>query len=225
MHADFDLVIFDLDGTLVDTAPDIAGALAAALSEVGVAAPPLAVVKELVGDGARELIRRALAVAGVERDVEPLFARFIAHYRDHVSDGSVVYGGVDAALATLAAAGMTAAVVTNKPGDIARRLLADLALTDRFRGIVGDGDGYPRKPDAAAARALVAAAGTRPERTVVIGDGLPDVRMARALGAKAIAATWGYVAADRLCGESPDALAATPAEAARIVLGESADYR
>ena len=150
-----------------------------------------------------------------------MFARFIAHYREHVSDGSVVYGGVEAALAALAAAGVAAAVVTNKPGEIARRLLADMALADRFRDVVGDGDGFPRKPDAAGARALVAAAGTRPDRTVVIGDGVPDVRMARALGAKAIAATWGYVAAERLAGESPDALAATPAEAARIVLGGS----
>ena len=219
MRPDIDLVIFDLDGTLVDTAPDIARALAAALVEAGVAAPSLAVVKQLVGDGGRELVRRALAVAGVERDVDQLFARFVAHYRDHVSGGSVIYGGVDAALAALAAAGIATAVVTNKPGDIARRLLADLALTDRFRDIIGDADGYPRKPDAAASRAVVAAAGTRPERTAVIGDGVPDMRMARALGARAIAAAWGYVAADRLAGESPDALAATPAEAVRIVLG------
>ena len=216
--AHFDLVIFDLDGTLVDSAPDIAGALAVALAEAGIATPPLDVVKQLVGDGARELIRQALARARVERDVEPLFARFIAHYRAHVSGGSVIYRGVDAALTALAAAGVAAAVVTNKPGDIARRLLADLALTDRFRDIIGDGDGFARKPDAAAARALVAAAGTRPDRTVVIGDGVPDVRMARALGAKAIAATWGYVATDRLASESPDALAATPEDAARIVL-------
>src|SRR5439155_721314 len=140
------------------------------------------------------------------------------HYRAHVSDRSVVYDGVPAALAALAAAGVAAAVVTNKPGDIARRLLADLALADHFRDVVGDGDGFPRKPDPAAARALVDAVGTQPGRTVVVGDGLPDVRSARALGAKAIAAGWGYVAAERLLAESPDALARTPAEAARLIL-------
>ena len=112
-------------------------------------------------------------------------------------------------------------MVTNKPGEIARRLLADLALADWFRDVVGDGDGFARKPDPAGARAVVAAAGTRPDRTVVIGDGVPDVRMARALGAKAIAATWGYVATDRLAGEAPDALADTPEQAARIVLDGS----
>jgi phosphoglycolate phosphatase len=214
----FDLVIFDLDGTLVDTAPDIAAALAAALSEAQLAPLPIDVVKQLVGDGARELIRRALARAGVEGDVEALLARFIAHYRAHVSDRSVAYPGVAAALATLAAAGVTTAVVTNKPGDIARRLIADLALGEFFHRVVGDGDGYPRKPDPTGARALVDAVGTRPERTVFVGDGVPDVRTARALGARAIAATWGYVAEERLAAESPDALARTADEAVRCIL-------
>jgi len=109
-------------------------------------------------------------------------------------------------------------VVTNKPGPIARRLLADLALAGHFRDVIGDGDGFPRKPDPAAARALVTAAGTRPERTAIVGDGLPDVRTARALGAKAIAAAWGYVAPERLAAESPDVIAATPEEAARIAI-------
>ena len=157
----------------------------------------------------------------MERDVDALLARFLAHYRGHVSDRSAVYGGIEAALGTLAAAGVAAAVITNKPGDIARRLLADLALADRFARVVGDGDGFPRKPDPTGARAVLAAAGTRPERTVVVGDGLPDVRTARALGARAIAATWGYVTADRLAAESPDALARTPEEAARLILGGS----
>src|SRR5262249_59057731 len=79
--ADIDLVIFDLDGTLVDTAPDIAGALGATLAQVGVAAPPLAIVKQMVGDGARELIRRALEHAGVEADLNALHAALLAHYR------------------------------------------------------------------------------------------------------------------------------------------------
>ena len=217
--ANIDLVIFDLDGTLVDTAPDIAAALAATLAEVGVGAPPLEVVKQLVGDGARELIRRALALAGADGELDHLQARFLAHYGAHVSDRSRAYPGVDAALAALAAAGVTMAVVTNKPGAIARRLLADLALAQRFRDVIGDGDGFPRKPDPTAARGLIAVAGTRPDRTAVIGDGLPDVRTARAVGAKAIAAAWGYVPPERLAAESPDRLARTPEEAAQFVLG------
>jgi len=216
--ATIDLVIFDLDGTLVDTAPDIAGALAAALADAGVAAPPLDVVKAMVGDGARELIRRALEHAGAPGDLDQLHARFLAHYGAHVSERSTVYAGVEAALRALAAAGIVTAVVTNKPGAIARRLLAELALAGHFRDVVGDGDGFPRKPDPTAARALVAAAGTRPERTAIVGDGLPDVRTARALGAKAIAAAWGYVAPERLAAESPDVIATTPEDAARIAI-------
>jgi len=214
-----DLVIFDLDGTLVDTAPDIAGALAAALAEVGVAPPPIAVVTELVGDGARVLITRALALAGVDGNVDALLARFLAYYRDHVSDRSVVYDGVNEALETLARAGVATAVVTNKAGDIARRLLADLGLKDRFRIVIGDGDGYARKPDPAAANAVMALVGTRPERTVVVGDGVPDARMARAAGARAIAALWGYAAAEKLAAERPDAMARTVAEMVGVVVG------
>jgi phosphoglycolate phosphatase len=216
--AAIDLAIFDLDGTLVDTAPDIAGALGAALGAVGVAAPPLDAVKKMVGDGARELIRRALEQAGAERDLDALHAALLAAYRAHVSDRSAAYPGVTDALDQLRTAGLPCAVITNKPGDIARRLLQDLSLADRFVAVIGDGDGFPRKPDPGAALSLIAGAGTQPARTAVVGDGLPDVRLARALGARAIAATWGYVPADRLALETPDALAHTPQDAARLIL-------
>jgi 2-phosphoglycolate phosphatase len=213
-----DLVIFDLDGTLVDTAPDIAGALEATLAGVGVTAPPLDAVKTMVGDGARELIRRALAAAGADGDLDALHAAFLAHYRAHVSDRSAAYPGVTEALDALQTAGVACAVITNKPGDIARHLLQDLSLASRFVAVIGDGDGFPRKPDPGAALSLIAGVGTQPARTTVVGDGLPDVRLARTLGARAISATWGYLAADRLAAEKPDALARTPEEAARLVL-------
>lgn len=219
--ADIDLVIFDLDGTLVDTAPDIADALAGTLASVGVAAPPLDVVKTMVGDGARELIRRALAAAGTDGDLDGLFAAFLARYRAHVSGRSEMYPGVAVALDALDAAGVASAIVTNKPGDLARHLLRDLALTDRFVAIIGDGDGFARKPDPAAALSLIAARKTEPARSAVVGDGLPDVRMARALGARAISAAWGYVTPDRLTAEKPDALARSPEEAVRFLLDGS----
>jgi phosphoglycolate phosphatase len=219
--AAIDLVIFDLDGTLVDTAPDIASALGAALGAVGVAAPPLDVVKGMVGDGARELIRRALAQAGVERDLNTVHAALLAAYRAHVSDRSVAYSGVTEALDVLRRAGVTCAVITNKPGDIARRVLQDLSLADRFAAVIGDGDGFPRKPDPGAALSLIAGTGTQSTRTAVVGDGLPDIRLARLLGARAIAAAWGYVAPDLLAAEKPDALAHTPQDAARLVLSAS----
>jgi phosphoglycolate phosphatase len=214
----FDLVLFDLDGTLVDTLPDIAAALAATLEPAAVPVPEMGTVKELVGDGARALIRRALARAHAERDLDALYADFLAHYRAHVSDRSTVFDGVTDALAALAAAGMTVAVLTNKPGDIARRLLDDVGLGGRFRRVVGDGDGFPRKPDPTAARALIAEAQTTVTRTALVGDGLPDMRTANALGATGIAAAWGYTTAEALSAETPTLLARTPLEAARFLL-------
>jgi 2-phosphoglycolate phosphatase len=214
----FDLVLFDLDGTLVDTLPDIAAALGAALGEAGVPTPPVDVVKSMVGDGARELIRKALAVDLVARDLDALHASFLAHYRAHVSDRSTVYAGVPEALAALRAAGVMAAVVTNKPGDIARRLLDDVGLTPQLTRVIGDGDGFPRKPDPTAAGAIIAAAETTAARTAVVGDGLPDVRLGHAVGATTVAAGWGYVAPERLAAESPVHLARTPEEAARYLI-------
>jgi phosphoglycolate phosphatase len=213
-----DLVLFDLDGTLADTVPDIGAALAATLDEVGVPAPPLAVVKELVGDGARKLIERALARASADEEVEVLFTRFLVHYGAKLCVGSRLYPGVTHALASARDAGVALAVLTNKPGALARDLLDSLGVSGAFLAVIGDSDGFPRKPDPGAARALIERAGTVARRTAMIGDGLPDVRTARAVGALAIAAAWGYVAPELLRAESPDFVAATPAEAIAFVL-------
>ena len=213
-----DLVIFDLDGTLVDSAPDIARAVAVTLREADVDPPPLEVVKTMVGDGARVLIGRALAAAGVERDQDALLARFMEHYGRALCVETRVYGGVREALELLQSAGVAAVVITNKPGDLARRLLDTLGLTSRMRAVIGDGDGFPRKPDPAAGLDVIRRAGSSAAATAVIGDGLPDVRMARALGARAIAAAWGYVPVDRLRAESPEAVAGDPLAAVGMVL-------
>jgi phosphoglycolate phosphatase len=213
-----DLVLFDLDGTLADTAPDIAAALTATLREAGLPPPPVSVVKQMVGDGARKLIERALARASAEGDLDALFARFLAHYGATLCVGSRLYPGIGEALERLRSAGVALAVLTNKPGALARRLLDSLGLGGAFLDVVGEGDGFPRKPDPGGARALMTRAGAAAERTAVIGDGLPDVRTARAVGALAIAAGWGYVPPEQLRAEVPDLVAATPAEAISFVL-------
>lgn len=214
-----DFIIFDLDGTLVDSAPDIAWALGAALTEAGVAPPPLEETKAMVGDGARTLVQRALERAGAARDVDALLARFLEHYGAHVWVDSRIYPGIMDALDLLRRAGVRSAVVTNKPGTLARNLLAQLGLAPHFSAIVGDGDGFARKPDPAAARAVIERAGASTSRTAVVGDGLADVRMARAAGVRAIAAAWGYVSVDRLAAEAPDLIARTPVEAVAALLG------
>jgi phosphoglycolate phosphatase-like HAD superfamily hydrolase len=122
------------------------------------------------------------------------------------------------ALGLLHSAGVATAVVTNKPGDLARRLLETLGLAEGLGIVIGDGDGFPRKPDPAAGRHVMTHAGAPAAATAVIGDGLPDVRMARALGVRAIAAAWGYVSADLLRAESPEVVAGDPLAAVSMVL-------
>lgn len=214
------LVLFDLDGTLADTVPDIAGALGRALEGTGVAPPPLDAVERMVGDGARELVRRALAAAPADAGREEgVLARLLADYRENVCVASRLYPGVAEGLAALRGDGVAVAVVTNKPGDVARRLLGTLGIAASFEAIIGDGDGFPRKPDPAAARSVLARVGGAPHRTAVVGDGLPDMRLARALGASAVAATWGYVSGDALAAEGPRCLAGSFGEAISIVRG------
>jgi phosphoglycolate phosphatase len=212
------LVLFDLDGTLVDTAPDIARALGVALEATGIPPLPLDTVKRMVGDGARELIRRALAPARADgAREEAALGRFIVSYRENVCVSSQLYPGVVQGLAALRSDGTALAVVTNKPGDLARMLLGTLGIAASFEAIIGDGDGFPRKPDPAAAQSILARVGVSPDRAIVIGDGLPDVRLARALGATAVAAAWGYLPAATLAGEAPAFLAGSFAEAMSIV--------
>ena len=212
------LVIYDLDGTLVDSAPDIARSLGAALTEAGLTPPPLDVVKRMVGDGARALIRRALA--GEPPDAareEATFQRFVDHYRAHLCVESRPYPGAAEAVAALREDRVALAVVTNKPGDLARRLLEIVGLAARFDAIIGDGDGFPRKPDPTAARSLMTQVGASPARTIVVGDGLPDMRLGRALGATTIGAAWGYLPEAALAAEAPAALADSLATATRLV--------
>jgi phosphoglycolate phosphatase len=214
------LVLFDLDGTLVDTAPDIARALGVALEGTGVPELSLDTVKRMIGDGARELIRRALADAQSDgAREEAAFGRFLASYRENVCVGSQLYPGVREGLAALRAEGAALAVVTNKPGDLSRALLATLGIATLFEAIIGDGDGFPRKPDPAAALSILAKVGVPPDRAVMLGDGLPDMRLARALGVTGVAATWGYVPGATLAREAPAFLAGSFPEAISIIRG------
>ncbi|HXU60892.1 MAG TPA: HAD-IA family hydrolase [Polyangia bacterium] len=211
------MVIFDLDGTLVDSAPDIARAAAVTLREAGVAPPSLEAVRTMVGDGARALIARALVAAGVERDADALLARFLVHYADGLCVDSRLYEGVAGLLERLRAKGVAAAVLTNKPGDLARGLLSRLGIAAAFTAVVGDGDGFPRKPDPAAARALLQTAKVAPQQAVVVGDGLPDVQLAQALGTRSVAVAWGYVAPERLRAAGASSVVSTAGELAQAL--------
>jgi phosphoglycolate phosphatase len=210
------LVIFDLDGTLVDSLPDIAGALNEALAEAGRPPLPAHQIRGFVGDGAAKLVQRALAPDAGAVDV--VTARFRHFYALRLHAETRPYPGIAPVLGRLAAA-MPLAVVTNKPAELARPLLAALGLDMFFADVVADGDGFARKPAPDAGLWLLTRHGVAAQAALVVGDGLPDMRFARALGARAAAVTWGYVEPDDLRAEQPAWLISQPAELLSIALG------
>lgn len=221
--APFDLVIFDIDGTLVDSLPDIAWALNVTLSGAGLPTLPVDTVAQLVGDGAAKLIDRAVTVSHPTGHGDPeqnaaLYAAFMTAYAHRVCVDSRLYPGIRELLDGLSARRVALAAVTNKPGPLARTLLSTLGIAAHFRETIGDLDGYPRKPAPDAALAVLQRAGVLPSRVVVVGDGLPDMRMAQALRSSSIAAGWGYVAPPLLQAEHPTHLALTVEEATHLLL-------
>jgi phosphoglycolate phosphatase len=175
------LIVFDLDGTLVDSAADITAAANRLLRRHGL--PPLseAAVKSMVGDGVEPLVRRLFAAHG--REPPPgAVAAYTAEYEAHAAVHTRPFPGVAEALARLKAAGWRIAVCTNKPERAARSLLWALGLLGRIAA-VGGGDSFPvRKPDPGHLRATVAAAGGTPERSLMVGDHANDVAAAAVCG-------------------------------------------
>ncbi len=187
------VILFDLDGTLVDTAPDLVAALNAALAEIGLPPCPLSDVRAMVGRGSRAMIYRGLARVGTalpEPAITALQRRFLTAYRGAIAVESRIYPGVEAALDALSADGAELAVATNKPDDLAHALLRALALEHRFARVVGATRAPRRKPDAAHLRAAAGEAGVA--RAVMIGDSPVDAAAARAAGVPIILLRHGY---------------------------------
>jgi phosphoglycolate phosphatase len=212
----FDLLLFDLDGTLVDSLPDIASALNHALGAVGLEELPLDVVRGLVGEGVLRLVEKALTLQRSDRDAGALARQVVAAYSEKPCVKTRVFPGIEPLLVQLRGK-VRLAVLTNKVGSVARALLSELRLEDRFDAIVGEGDGHARKPSPDAALALIGRFGTSPQRTLMVGDGLPDLAMARAAGCPVAAVTWGYSERAALEAQRPDFLVEAPADLLPVV--------
>jgi phosphoglycolate phosphatase len=191
----FKAVVFDLDGTLVDSAPDLANALNALLAEERRRPVALDDVKAMIGDGAAKLVERAFAATGEAPDdgIDGLTARFLGHYEGHATDLTRPYPGVRETLDRLKADGLVLAVCSNKPEGPTREVLRDLDLDGYFAAVVG-GDTIPgvRKPDPRMLQAVLDAVRVPPNAAAMVGDNANDVAVARALGVPVILRADGY---------------------------------
>src|SRR5215217_1157784 len=188
-------VAFDLDGTLVDTAPDLIAALNVVLVEQGMAPASIASVRLLVGHGIRGMLQRAYDLAEVAitpAEIEALMPRLLAIYTDRIALESRPFPGCLDALPALRSRGAKLAVCTNKAIALTRALLAELDLTDRFDALIG-GDELPaKKPDPTMLLEVIRRAGGDPAKAVMVGDASPDVGAAKAAGVPCIVLTFGY---------------------------------
>jgi phosphoglycolate phosphatase len=188
----FDVVAFDLDGTLADTSPDIAAALNLMLGDLGRRALEPGHIRTLIGDGAKSLIRKALSATGEASDalVEQGYPIYLERYGANVCDATVGYPGVERALDGLAARGARLALCTNKPEVLTRALLDALGWSTRFAVLVG-GDSLPwRKPDPRPLLETRDRAGGG--RMAFVGDSIIDAETARAAGVLFVAVSFGF---------------------------------
>lgn len=189
------LLVFDLDGTLIDTAPDLIDTLNFVFAREGLPAVPYATARKLIGGGARAMIGRGLEAEGRvlnPMQVERLFKDFIAHYAEHIADRSRPFPGLLEALDELAARGHRFAVCTNKLEGLSVLLLRQLDLIDRFAAICGQDTFGVQKPDPDVLHRTIAAAGGRSDRAIMIGDSETDIRTAKAAGVPVVAVDFGY---------------------------------
>eukprot|EP01037_Dinobryon_pediforme_P027130 gene27130-29912_t len=194
------LLVFDLDGTLVDSAADLTVTLNVILAREGVPAVPAPQARAMVGLGARVLIRRGFAAAS--RDVEDarlerLFHDYIAYYTDHIADYTKPFPGVVNTLERFADAGYRLAVCTNKIESGAKKLLAELGMLGRFAFVCGqdtflEGEKFIQKPDPRTLWRTIEAAGGSRAATVMIGDSGTDIETAQAAGVPVVAVDFGY---------------------------------
>ena len=215
-------LIFDLDGTLADTAPDLLGATNAVLASQGLPLMDLGHLRHMVGFGARALISQAMEASGApatEAQMPALVEIFLAHYRDHIADGSRLFSGVPETLADLKAGGAALAVLTNKPQELTDPLLPLLGLGDMFAAVYGAGRKSYTKPDPRIFHDVVedlSRLGWGGGPAVMIGDSVTDLNTARAAHAPCVLVSYGFtpVPARELGGDAviddfaqlPDAL-------------------
>jgi len=188
-------VVFDLDGTLVDTAPDLVDTLNSVLAREALPPVPFAVARNLIGGGARQMLERGLAAEGrscTPAEMDRMYRQFLDHYSTHIADRSRPFPSLDDALDQLSADGAVFAVCTNKLEGLSRKLLEALGLSHRFAAVCGQDTFGLQKPDPGFLRQTIRRAGGDGARAVMVGDSAADIDTARATGIPVIAVDFGY---------------------------------
>lgn len=200
-----DLVIFDLDGTLIDSKLDLAQAVNATRRHMGMAPLENETVYSYVGNGAPVLIKRTLGEQASTEEVEEALEFFLEFYREHMLDYTDLYPGVRETLEQLRSAGVRMAVLTNKPVRFSQGIIDGLGLHDHFCKVYGGNSFDKKKPDPIGVHALVSECGVELDRTVVVGDSSVDVLTARNAGVRCCGVTYGFQP-ETLADPKPDLL-------------------
>lgn len=209
-------VLFDLDGTLLDSAPGVYAALETCCVETGHAPPPYAEVRAVVSRGSRAVLRTVWSDAD-DAQLEPHLLRFLEHYAAVMGPLSQPFAGIEPLLGALEAAGIPWGVVTNKPGFLTQPLLTTIGWWSRAASVVA-GDTLPqRKPDPAPVLHACHEAGMDPHRGLFVGDDARDIEAGCAAGMTTVAAAWGYLNRDDPAKWGADHTLATPTQLAALL--------
>jgi len=214
----YEHVVFDLDGTLIDSRADLAGAVNHVLGTLALPQQPPETLYGYVGEGARMLVQRALGPARADQ-LDEAVALFMAHYGAHLLDATRPYPGIVEVLTALEARAVALSVLSNKPEAMSRSILEGLGLAHRFVAIIGGNSLPSRKPDPAGLERLCALTRTPRERMLLVGDSAIDVRTARAAEVAFCGVAWGLTP-EGLAAAEPERMIEHPAELIAVVEGE-----
>lgn len=212
------LLIFDLDGTLIDSQQDLVNAVNAARMHMGLAELAPETIHSYVGNGAPVLIRRAMGADAPEADVDRALAFFLQYYRAHMLDYTVLYPGVRESLDAFRDGGVAMAVLTNKPAHIAEAIIDGLGVAGHFFRIYGGNSFEQKKPDPVGVHALLKESGVARDFALMVGDSAVDIRTARNAAIQACGVTYGFQP-ESLQAEPPDYLLDRMPDLVPIVFG------
>jgi phosphoglycolate phosphatase len=216
----FQAVLFDLDGTLLDTIEDLTDAMNAALHELGFPGHSVTACKTLVGEGIEHFARCALPAGEAENEgrVARLISLMRAEYRRRWSHKTRPYDGIPALLEELSVRGLKLAVLSNKADDFTRLMVAHYFPGTEFAAVVGARAGLARKPDAAPALEVAASLGVPPDKVLFLGDTKTDMATAVGAGMVPVGALWGFRSADELLASGARYLVSRPAELLGLIV-------